>query len=203
MAIPASDWVTTTTILHDLRDAGNERAWTRFVERFREPLAAFARRSGLADSDADDAAQEALVEFSKGYVEGRYERGRGRLSSWLFGIAHHCVLRQRQRDSRAKAQGTHSEDTGAWSRLADEKTSGETWNTEWERWVWLQCLRRAREEFEPETIRAFLLIAERGLSPASVAESLGIPTKAVYNAKHRILRRLRELREELEGEEVK
>ncbi len=196
------DWVTSTTLLHGLRETGNERAWERLLGRFRKPLVAFARRLGLNESDANDAAQDALMEFSQAYRAGRYDREQGRLSAWLFGITRHCVLRHRQREARRAARvEPHDTGTSFWARVPDEKTTEEAWNTEWERWAWEECLARIRSEFEPMTLRAFNLVAEGQMSPTAAAAALGIPVKAVYNAKHRVLGRLRELRADLERDD--
>ncbi|MCL4741714.1 MAG: RNA polymerase sigma factor [Phycisphaerales bacterium] len=194
----AREWVTTTTILHELRDAGNGRAWERFVGRFRDPLVAFARRSGLTDADADDAAQETLVELARLLREGRYDRDKGRLSAWLFGIARRSVLRHRQREARSRERALDGDFHRGFEPPTDEKSVEDLWNTEWERWAWTVCLGRVRAEFEPTTLRAFLLVVQGERSADSAAEELGVPVKAVYNAKHRVLKRLRELRDDLE-----
>ncbi|HRQ73483.1 MAG TPA: sigma-70 family RNA polymerase sigma factor [Phycisphaerales bacterium] len=195
----AREWVTTTTILHDLRDARNDRAWERFVNRFRDPLVAFARRSGLSQADADDAAQETLVELARSLRDGRYDRDKGRLSAWLFGIARRCVLRHRQREARSRERTTDDDAMRAIEQPTDEKPVEDLWNTEWERWAWTACLERARAEFEPATLRAFLLAVQSDRAADSIAEELRVPVKAVYNAKHRVLKRLRELRDELDN----
>ncbi len=195
----AREWVTTTTILHGLRDPRNDRAWERFVSRFRDPLVAFARRAGLSNADADDAAQETLVELARSLREGRYDRDKGRLSAWLFGIAHRCILRHRQREARSRERTIDDHAMHAIEQPTDEKSVEDLWNTEWERWAWTACLELARAEFEPATLRAFLLVVQSERAAESVAEELGVPVKAVYNAKHRVLKRLRELRDELEN----
>jgi len=84
---------TTTRLLDALRDKSNEPIWGQFDARYRPVLAGLARRLGLRDTDADEVAQQSLVEFMCAYREGRYDRSKGRLSSWLLGIAHHTALK--------------------------------------------------------------------------------------------------------------
>jgi DNA-directed RNA polymerase specialized sigma24 family protein len=48
-----------------------------------------------------------------------------------------------------------------------------------------------RAEFEPRTWDAFWRIVVEGQSPAEVAQALGLSLPAVYQAKSRVLRRLR------------
>jgi RNA polymerase sigma factor (sigma-70 family) len=190
------DWVTTSTILLRLRDFDDSLAWGLFVGRFRDPVVAFAQRMGLSAQEAEDASQETLVAFSRALREGRFDPARGRLSHWLFGFA----LRQAQRARMRAAQRGHVE-LGAepefWEGLG-EYVSRTGWDEDWERAMTEQCIARARRELSPRTYEAFELSVKSGLPADEVALQLGIPVKAVYNAKHRALRRLREIRAELE-----
>ena len=58
---------------------------------------------------------------------------------------------------------------------------------------------QAKVEFEPETFRAFEMSVRDERAPADVAAALSITLKSVYNAKHRVLKRIRELRETLDS----
>jgi len=193
-----TEWATTTTILQNLREYSNDDAWRRLVERFRPPIARFAERSGALPADADDVAQETLTAFAEAFRSGRYDPARGRLSQWLFGIAYKQVLRQRQSSARENAKRAVGGSSALMSHIPDEKSAEDVWNIEWERAVMQACMTRAQNEFEPETIRAFEAAVRDGRSAAEVADELGVPVKRIYNAKHRVLTRLRELRSELE-----
>jgi DNA-directed RNA polymerase specialized sigma24 family protein len=89
------EWTTTTTLLRELRDYANEGAWETFVRRFRPPVTRFLRELGIVERDVEDVTQEVMLAFAQLYRAGRYDRERGRLSRWLFGIAYNHVLRQR------------------------------------------------------------------------------------------------------------
>jgi RNA polymerase sigma factor (sigma-70 family) len=195
------EWVTTSSLLDGLRDFGNRTAWERLAARFRKPIVAFATHLELPAAEADDVAQETLLAFAKAIREGRYDPSKGRLSHWLFGIAY----RQAQNARRSRAQrlaraGAPPADSAAvLSDLPDEAAARTTWDREWEQALLEQCLDRARREVEPETFRAFELVVCEGRSPAAAAAELGIAVKKVYNAKHRLLERVRVLRAELEA----
>ena len=81
------EWVTTTAFLHALKQPGDNEAWRRFVQRFRQPVVRYAERGGLKTNAAEDLAQEVLLTFVESWRDGRYDPSKGRLSSWLFGIA--------------------------------------------------------------------------------------------------------------------
>lgn len=189
-----AEWTTTSSILQGLRDYSDDRAWNRLAERFRAPIVAFARRMGVAGSESEDVAQETLLAFARAFREGRYERDKGRLGQWLFGFAHRQALAARRRAARHGDEGALD-----LAELPDDAGSAERWEEEWERALLALCLERARSEFPSATFQAFDLATRSDRSAAEVATKLGVNTKAVYNAKHRVLTRLRELREELEG----
>lgn len=190
------EWITTSTVLQRLREGEEPEVWYQFVERFRAPVVQYGRLQGLSDLDAEDAAQETFVAFLEAYRRGRYDRDRGRLSQWLFGFAHHCVLRARRRrtsERRATAAPVQATD-----ELAAPDAAAEAWNAEWERALLQECIRRARPEFRAATFRAFELAVREKRPAREISAELGVEVKSVYNAKHRVLQRIREIRRLLE-----
>ena len=75
--------VTSTLLLEGLTDPTNDVAWRRFCARYEPMLLAFARKSGFSEADAQDVVQETLVAFLGGFRRGKYDRGQGRLRSWI------------------------------------------------------------------------------------------------------------------------
>ena len=193
-------WLTTATVLQQLRDFGNRDAWDAFSERFRRPVVSFARSMGLRQADAEDVAQETLLAFAEAYRRGQYDPSKGRLSRFLFGIAYRQSLRGRRVGAAPAGAGIPVVDaeSGFWSEVPDEQAATGIWDTEWERTLLDTCLQQVRSEFEPQTFRAFELAVREDKPADEVAAALGIPVKSVYNAKHRILKRIRELRAEYE-----
>ena len=186
---------TTTALLEDLRDSSNEAVWQEFDTRYRPILIEFARRLGLGNEDAADAAQEALVRFVTSYRAGKYERGRGRLSSWIIGIARNCIIDQlRARSSRREVHGL-----SAIIDLPDQDRLTEIWEAECEREIFRRAIRSLHEHtrVDPHTIRAFELLAFQQRLPAEVAAELDMSMNDVYLAKHRCLKRLQPIVAEL------
>ncbi len=195
------EWLTTTTMLASLRDYQDAGAWERFAARFRRPIFSFARSAGLSDSDAEDVAQESLLGFAEALRRGLYDRNKGRLRSWLFGIAYRQILRLREKDARHANHRAEVESSTFWRELAQPDQAEALWQRQWEEWLWQQCLERVRPEFQPVTLEAFQLVVRDGLPPQEVAGRLGVSVRSVYNAKHRVLRRLRELYRQMDDAE--
>ncbi|MGI9014169.1 MAG: RNA polymerase sigma factor [Phycisphaerales bacterium] len=188
-----TEWLTTTILLERLSNF-EDAAWDTFTARFREPLIAFARRCGLDADAAQDIAQDALFAFARSYRQGRFDRTRGRLRSWLFGIAHKEILKQQRKRARGERQSpmVHG-GTTFFSQLEDEDDAARVFDTMWDEHVARLCMARVQREVEPLTWNAFEQFALRGQNAADVAAELRMSRNAVFLAKHRILKRLREL----------
>ncbi len=188
------EWKTTTQILHQLQATSDEEAWRRFCDHFTPVVIHFAGHLGLPSQDCEDAAQETLVSFLKAVQAGHYDREKGHLSSWLFGIARRVVLNKR----RSLAGGEGLADTAFWQSVADDKTVETTWDSQWERAVLGRCMDRARREFDPKVFEAFRLYGLLEVPAEQVAATLGVSKNSVYISKSRVLSRLRELQQEYE-----
>jgi RNA polymerase sigma-70 factor (ECF subfamily) len=185
------DWITTSTILQRLRDY-DDSVWQHFADRFRRPIVSFAQRYGFDRSEADDLAQDILIAFAEGYRKGAYDPTKGRLSSWLFGIAYRQIAnRRRKRAVEAKKRDARG-DTFLVELPADAEAS-RLWDAEWEKAVLENCLRQVRIEVNVNTYRAFELVVRQGRSADEAADELRVSRNAVYVAKHRVLKRLNEL----------
>ena len=189
------DWNTTSTVLEKLRDYDERTAWDLLGRHFRGTLVQFASRMGLSPTDSQDAAQEALIAFAEAY------RDKGRLKSWLFGIAKRQCLKARERTAkgRERSQSDLSEDDADMNELAVEQDAlAGVWEEEWKRMVYSRSLEQVRTEVTPETFEMFQQVVFHGKSNDEVAESFGVDRNKVYDAKYRVTRRLGQLASEYE-----
>ncbi len=184
---------TTTRLLDALRDHSNEPVWSHIDSRYRPVIAGLARRLGLNESDADEVAQQTLAEFVRAYREGRYDRAKGRLSSWILGIAHHTSLRlMRARRGQSEADESIPDD-------ANEASLRSIWTDERDRAILDRAIAMLREEsdIDDRTLLAFELVALRGVPAAEVGRQCAMSTDQVYVAKSRVTKKLKALVEEL------
>lgn len=181
-----------------LRDPSNDRAWSEFAARYQPIVVSFARRLGLREDQAQDAAQETLIAFAKAYGDGRYDRGRGRLRSWLLGIAVNKIRDIQRQTAREVAVGGQDSHTSLIAAIPDERSLNEAWDKEWRRAILRACLDEVRRQVKPELMKAFELFVLREWPADRVAAHLGISRDVVYAAKSRILVRMQEARKFLE-----
>jgi len=179
--------------LEDLKGSNDALVWNTFRDHFYPVIVNFSRSLGLSSTYAEDAAQEAMLTFLKAFRDGRYNREKGRLGSWVFGVARRVILNFRKRLPREYTVADNSTDTSFWDMIEDENAVKHTWETEWRRMVLERCLQQARREFDSKVFRAFELYALSEQSVTEIGRILGMSQNAIYIAKSRVLSRLRQL----------
>lgn len=191
--------VTNTHLLDGLQDPANRTVWQSFVDRYRPMIERYAHRLGLPHHDAADAAQQTLVAFCNAYQEGKYDRSKGRLRVWLFGIARNQTLNLIRKRARRDVQVAGEPDqTDFFAKIPGDDELEKTWEDEWREAVLRQCLQEVRREFDPKSIEAFELFAWKGLPAQEVAERLDMTPNAVFIVKHRVMKRIKDLRPAME-----
>jgi len=181
-------------LLDALRDPGNEPVWLHIDSRYRPVLTGLARRLGLSDAAAEEVAQQSLAEFVRAYRDGRYDRTKGRLSSWIMGIAHNTA-RHALRDGKREV----SVGSTALSTIPDEHELRAIWMEERDRAILDRAMALLRDEatIDDRTLLAFELFGLRGVPVNEVATRCSMTPEQVYVAKSRVTKRLRRAVEEL------
>lgn len=186
---------TTTSLLEGLFNPDDEVVWQAFDLRYRPIITAVARRLGLSVSDAEDVAQETLIQFVRDYRAGRYQRERGRLRGWIVGIARHRVIDQH------RSHGRRKEVPGATSleRIPQDNELEKLWDEELDRSILRQALEELRRttRTSEKSIRAFEQIVFDRRSVNAVSEDLDMTPHDIYVSRSRITARLREIAERL------
>lgn len=188
---------TTTVLLEGLFDPQNEAVWSEFDRRYRPIVLGFARKLGLSDADAADAAQETMTQFMKEYRAGKYDRQRGRLHSWLIGLAKFRIAMIRRAKSGRRITGGQT----VMIDLSDGQRLTQVWDDERRRSILRQAMEELRTttNLAEKTIRAFEMLAVNQMPAAAVAEELEVDIQEVYLAKSRVAQKLRSILERLES----
>jgi RNA polymerase sigma-70 factor (ECF subfamily) len=186
---------TTNALLESLKDPGHEAVWREFDARYRPLLCSIGSNLGLSPADAEDVAQETLVEFVKAYREGKYDKTKGRLSSWIIAIARNRIAMRWRAKGRARVRPGDS----ALEGLSNRTRMTRIWAAEQERVIFARAwdLLRTTGRTAEKTLKAFELVAMRGTPAEAAAAECGMTVDEVYIAKNRVTKRLRELVEEL------
>lgn len=187
-----------TGFLARMGDGEDVDAWKRVDRTYRPILLAFARRLGLAPEDAADVAQETMLCFFRDYQKGRWDRSRGRLSSWLLTIARCRVSDLHRKQARAG----YAMGSSVMRLVPADSRMDRMWEEEHDRDTLRRAWRRilSHSNIEQRTLDAFERYAIHGRSVRVVAEELGMKSQDVYLAKSRVASRLRDEVQSIERE---
>jgi RNA polymerase sigma-70 factor (ECF subfamily) len=180
---------TPVSLLERLRRPGDADAWPRFVELYSPLLFAWARREGLAEADAADLVQDVFALLVCKLPEFVHD-GRRSFRAWLKTVA---LNKLRENCRRAPPPGQAPD--GVLDEVAGPASEA-FWEAEYREHLAARALAVMRAEFQPATWKAFWELVVAGRPGADVARELGLSVNAVYIARSRVLRRLRQ---ELEG----
>jgi RNA polymerase sigma-70 factor (ECF subfamily) len=184
------------TLLARLADVQDQTAWRDFHDRYVDLIRGYGQRRGLPPASSDDLVQEVLLALRKSMPGFTYDPARGAFRGYLKAVVGSIIHRRfRQNDSRPCLPIDECTDSSAADNLDQH------WELEWQQYHIRLAMRMIETEFGPADRAAFQAYAVEGRDAAQTAATLGLSPEQVYQAKSRILRRLRDLIESQVREE--
>jgi RNA polymerase sigma-70 factor, ECF subfamily len=178
---------TSSSLLERARAPG---AWERLTSLYCPLVYGWARRAGLGTDDAADMVQEVFLAVVK-YLPGfRHDRREDTFRGWLWTITQNKIHDLRRRQSRGPDAVGGSDAHQRLMNLPELQASAS--NLARPGPLLAHALEVIRSEFEAPSWQAFWEVVVEGRRPGDVALGLGISVNAVYIARSRILRRLRD-----------
>ncbi len=195
---PSDDRATSLTLLKRLR-TNDVEAWKRLSELYGPTVYGWCRAAGLQPEDSADITQNAFQAVFTGFHRFRKDRPGDRFRDWLWTITRHRIIDYFRRLRMAAVGVGGSSAHRHWQLRPDETLQGDA-SSVVSKSETAQLVRRAlelvRQEFEPRTWQACLRTTMEGHAVADVALELEMSPGAVYVARSRVLKRIRQ---ELEG----
>ncbi len=173
------------TILRRIRK-GDQPAFALLIRHFQQPLFGYLGRMGLAQSVAEDIAQETFLRVWQRLND--YDPARAEFSTWLFTIARNLTLHELERaaNKHEVVGGDSLQDLAA-----EESLSAVVFDQTQQR----QRLYDALLTLTLEECSALALAYFRALDSAAIARIEGCSVGAVKVRQHRARQRLRKLLE--------
>ncbi|QDU31868.1 RNA polymerase sigma factor RpoE [Anatilimnocola aggregata] len=179
----------------------DQQAWVRIVRLYCPLVYRWCRSRGLQEADAADVGQDVFRAVSAGLPNFRHDSEGCSFRGWLKKITQNKVT-DFVRDKRRSPDGRGGSD--AYQSLqeiqGEESVDSEALAQE-TRLLYERALEIIQTEFNQVHWQAFYRTTIDHQSAGDVAQELGLSRQVVYNARSRILRRLREEFAELIGEE--
>jgi len=181
---------TRQSLLLRLRDWQDQEGWREFFDTYWRLIYNVARRSGLADAEAQDVVQETFLYLTRRMPNFRYDRARGSFKSWLRVVTRSRLSAHRR---RAAGQPLVREPSPAGDGLDLEQvpdpaadTLDEVWQREWEENLMSTAFRRLRSKVSSQQLLIFRLTTLGEVPLTQVARKLGVNVAQVYLARHRV-----------------
>jgi RNA polymerase sigma factor (sigma-70 family) len=183
---------TSVSLLGRLGDnPADAAAWETFLARYGPKIMSWCRQWKLQEADAEDVTQNVLLRVSQQMRTFRYDPSRS-FRAWLKTIARRAWSDWAAAGRRSTAG---SGDSDVMELLATVEAGDDLerrLEEEYERELLEAAAARVRLRVEPKTWEAFCLLARDGLSGAEAAARLDMKIGAVFVAKNRVQKMLRE-----------
>jgi len=194
---------TQPSLLIRLGDKQDTVAWAQFVEVYAPLVYGFARKHGMQDADAADLTQEVMRAVAGAISRLEYDPRRGTFRSWLFTVVRNKFRNYLSNKTRKQMTSGGSSVQELLEAQPDRVDAlEEQWDHEYDQRVFSWAVDRVKGSFTDKTWQAFWQVSVEGKNARDVAVNVGISVGAVYIAKSRVLARLKEQIQLLQGEDL-
>lgn len=176
---------TRATLLLRLKSDGPSRevAWQEFLTLYAPIISRFARARGVPPDAIDELTQDVVAGFFAAQPRFTYDPAKGRFRAYLMACVSNAV-RTRVRHGHGAPAALDPSQVGT--------TDQTDWDAAWKSAALDTAIARLRQRYaDNPTFQAFEAVVIRGQSPEIVAASLGLSRDSVYQAKARLLAKLR------------
>ncbi len=195
---------TRMSLIARLSDFEDRQAWDEFTAIYRPTLFDLARRSGLQDSDADDAVQDILWAVGRSVARWKPDPARARFRTWLARIARNLVINLLIQQQRRPWRLGDSNLQDLLKRVPDKGCEAEAQRflLAFRRQAFAIAAEKVQCRVEPRTWAAFYRTSIDGVPVQQVSGELALDRGMVYVARSRVMRLLREEVEAMEQDVV-
>lgn len=186
------------SLLARVSEGKDPSAWPEFCGRYEELIRRFAQRRGVRGADGDDVVQDVLLALNRAMPGFEYDPQKGKFRAYLKTIVIRAIVRKFRDDSGAASLEQINQAT--WIQAADQQVD-DLWEDEWRQHHLRRALKVVETEFGTGDVQCFREYVIAGKDANVVAQQLGMSIAQVYQAKHRMLKRLRTVIAEQVGDE--
>lgn len=179
-------WPTTSReLLAALPDPQNSEAWNEFDRRYGDVVRAFCLEKGLQLADAEDVTQQVFTAVSRQVGGFEYNPDRGRFRSWLVTVSLRAIWKVWKRQGRSQEITLSDLDV-----LLQPSDDG--WLRDFSGAITEVAAKKIRSEFSKEEWTVYERSWLQEVPYVVIGRELGRSVSWVYQAKSRILKRLRQ-----------
>jgi RNA polymerase sigma factor (sigma-70 family) len=193
----ALDTQTSATLLGRLRQVPpDQAAWAQFADRYGRKIYGWCRQWNLQEADAEDITQGVLLKLAEKMRAFEYDPAKS-FRAWLKTVTRHAWLDTCSARKVAAAGGSVVlEQLNAVEAREDLVNR---LNEEFDRELYDEATSRVRMRVTPRTWDAFERTAVQNQSGAEAGQALGMKVAAVFVARSKVQKMLREELAKLDG----
>jgi RNA polymerase sigma-70 factor (ECF subfamily) len=193
------DTQTSVTLLGRLKQIPpDQAAWAQFADRYGRKIYGWCRQWNLQEVDAEDIAQGVLLKLAEKMRAFEYDPAKS-FRAWLKTVTRHAWL-----DSCSTRKVTAAGGSQVLEQLQAIEAREDLvrrLEEEFDRELFDEATARVRVRVTPRTWEAFERTAIRDESGAEVAQSLGMKVAAVFVARSKVQKMIREELQKLDPPE--
>lgn len=187
---------TSESLIERVKNPTDSVAWNEFLAVYRPVVYRLARARGLQDSDAEDLTQHVFLAVAGAIEKWQPSPDKPPFRAWLFRITRNAIVNAVSRRHPTPGSGS----TSVWELLQQHPAVDEATTADFVRESRMEAFRWAarqiQAEFRETTWSLFWETTVEGRTVEQTATKHNRTTGAVYLARYRVLRRLREIVQE-------
>jgi RNA polymerase sigma factor (sigma-70 family) len=182
---------TRRSLVDRLANWDDQRRWQEFFDTYWKLIYSAARKSGLADAEAQEVVQETVITVAKNIDRLKYDPAVGSFKGWLLQITRWRVADQFRKREPEGAKRTHLQDdsfTATIDRVPDSRIVDldAVWETGWKENLLEAAIARVKRKIDPKQFQIFDCYVRKEWPAQKVAERLRVSVGQVYLARHRV-----------------
>ena len=188
-----NDWPETNeSLIFRVKDPADAAAWSAFLAIYRPVIYRLARSRGLQDADADDLAQQVFVSIARAVENWTPAADGPPFRAWLYRIAHNEILKAITRRKPDAAAGSSSVQEMLYAVAQCDSDASVELLREGRMEAFRWASDAIRHEFTAATWTMFWQSTVEEQTVDDVAKTHGRTNGAVYLARYRVMKRLKE-----------
>jgi RNA polymerase sigma factor (sigma-70 family) len=197
---------TRSSVIGRVRNPDDRAGWQTFFELYGSLIHGQAIKAGLTNDEAQEVAQETLIEISQRIPSFEYDRRKGSFKAWLFKLTRWRITNQfhKRRSGIVPIDclTLDAEDSKACDQNPVLVSEPESWEREWRQTVFEAALKKLRHELPPRQFQVFDCLTAKEWSVSRVASTLRMNRAQIYLVKFRVVSALKKEIKRLEKEPV-
>ena len=189
--------------LIEMASSGSTAAWYDLVGIYQPFVFGWLRKQDIHHHDAEELAQDVMSTVFRELPKFSHVGRVGSFRKWL----RQMTLNRTRNYWRAKRNRPVATGSSTFrqivQQLKDEKSDlSRQWDEEHDNFILRQLLRELAVQLDPQTLRVFRMLVVEEVPPQDVAMEMNMRVAAVYSAKSRVMRKLRQSAKGLIDESV-